>query len=129
MSLTTLALKTLTIVRIVRMPDLLAELAISRSEHTYRKVVKQYKDICLLILDEWLLFPLKENEARDILDIVNHRHKRASTIFCSQFDTCDWHRKIGETTVADTICDRIIHDSYRIFIDGDSMRMHYGLKL
>jgi DNA replication protein DnaC len=115
-------------VKYVRMPDLLAELAISRSEHTYQKVVKQYKEICLLILDEWLLFPLNEREARDILDIVNYRHKRASTIFCSQFPTVDWHRKIGETTVADAICDRIVHDSYRIFIDGESMRVHYGLQ-
>ena len=115
-------------VKYVRLPDLLAELAIARQDHTYQKIVKKYKEICLLILDEWLLFPLKENEARDMLDIVNYRHKRASTIFCSQFDTGDWHRKIGETTVADAICDRIVHDSYRILIDGDSMRKHYGIK-
>jgi len=80
-----------------------------------------------LILDEWLLFPLKENEARDMLDIVNYRHKRASTIFCSQFETNDWHPKIGETTVADAICDRIVHDSYTIMIEGESMRKFKGI--
>lgn len=115
-------------VKYIRLPDLLAELAIARQDHTYQKVVKQYKQACLLILDEWLLFPLKEAEARDLLDIVNYRHKRASTIFCSQFETQDWHHKIGETTVADAICDRIIHDSYMIVIEGESMRKFNGIK-
>lgn len=115
-------------VKYIRLPDLLAELAIARQDHTYQKVVKQYKQACLLILDEWLLFPLKEAEARDLLDIVNYRHKRASTIFCSQFETQDWHHKIGETTVADAICDRIVHDSYMIVIEGESMRKFNGIK-
>lgn len=88
-------------VKYIRLPDLLAELAIARQDHTYPKVVKQYKQSCLLILDEWVLFPLKEAEARDVLDIVNYRHKRASTIFCSQFEPDEWHQRIGETTVAD----------------------------
>lgn len=57
-------------VKYVRVPDLLGELAISRGEGTYRKVIKAYKQVKLLILDEWLLFPLKESEARDLLEIV-----------------------------------------------------------
>jgi len=82
-------------------------LAISRGEGTYRKVIKQYKQVKLLILDEWLIFPLKESEARDLLEIVEARHKKASTVFCSQFDVAGWHLKIGEPTLADAICDRI----------------------
>ena len=62
-------------VRYIRLPDLLAELAISRGDGTYRKVMKKYKQIKLLILDEYLLFPLKESEARDLLEIVEARHK------------------------------------------------------
>lgn len=116
-------------VRYVRLPDLLAELAIARGDGTYRKVIKQYKQIKLLILDEWLLFPLKESEARDLLEIVEARHKRGSTIFCSQFDVAGWHLKIGEPTLADAICDRIIHDSYSITISGnDSMRKRKGIE-
>ena len=69
-------------VRYIRLPDLLAELAISRGDGTYRKVMKKYKQIKLLILDEYLLFPLKESETRDLLEIVEARHKVASTIFC-----------------------------------------------
>jgi DNA replication protein DnaC len=115
-------------VKYIRLPDLMAELAIARQDHTYQKVVKKYKQATLLILDDWLLFSIRENEARDLLDIVNYRHKRASTIFCSQFETNDWHHKLGETTVADAICDRIVHDSYKILIEGESMRKYKGIK-
>jgi DNA replication protein DnaC len=119
-------------VRYVRLPDLLGELAIARAEGTYRKVMKQLKQIKLLILDEWLLYQLKEPEARDLLEITEARYKRASTIFCSQHDVGDWHQKIGESTIADAILDRIVHDSYRIVIASDhddsvSMRQRKGL--
>lgn len=109
-------------VKYIRFPDLLAELAISRGDGTYRKVMKKYKQIKLLILDEYLLFPLKESEARDLLEIVEARHKVASTIFCSQFAVAGWYAKIGEPTLADAICDRIVHNSYTIKIEGNSMR-------
>ena len=114
-------------VRYVRLPDLLAELAISRGDGTYRKVMKKYKQVKLLILDEYLLFPLKESEARDLLEIVEARHKVASTVFYSQFAVAGWYAKIGEPTLADAICDRIVHNSYTIKIDGDSMRKRKGI--
>jgi DNA replication protein DnaC len=109
-------------VKYVRLPDLLAELAISRGDGTYRKVMKKYKQVKLLILDEYLLFPLKESEARDLLEIVEARYKVASTIFCSQFAVAGWYAKIGEPTLAEAICDRIAHNSYTIKIEGNSMR-------
>lgn len=112
----------------VRVPDLLGELAVSRGEGTYRKVIKQYTQVKLLILDEWLLFPLKESESRDLLEIVEARHKKAATIFCSQFEVGGWYHKIGDPTLADAICDRIVHDSYTIVIGGkDSMRRRKGI--
>ena len=117
-------------VKYVRLPDFLADLHIARGDGTYRRVINKYKAVSLLIFDEWLLFALKDYEARDILEIVEARHKRASTIFCSQFQIDGWHDKIGETTTADAIVDRIIHDSYTVTIGGlDSMRKHKGLKL
>ena len=116
-------------VKYIRLPDLLDELTVARGEGTYQKTMKAYKKVNLLIIDEWLLTSLRENEARDVLEIVEARHQVASTIFCSQFDTQGWYEKIGEATLADAILDRIIHDSYNVFIDGEiSMRERHGIQ-
>jgi DNA replication protein DnaC len=112
----------------VRLPELLGELAVARAEGNFAKVAKSYKQVKLLIIDEWLLFPVSVTDARDILEIVNARHKRASTIFCSQFAPEGWHDKLNDPIVADAICDRIVHDSYQITIHGDGMRKRKGIK-
>ena len=115
-------------VKYIRLPELLTELAIARSNGTYRKVIGQYKKPSLLILDEWLLYPLKETEAKDLLEIAEARYKKASTIFCSQFDIPGWRDKIRDPILADAICDRIVHDSYPLVIDcKESMRKRKGV--
>jgi DNA replication protein DnaC len=84
--------------------------------------------VVLLILDEWLLTPLKEIEARDLLEIIESRYQIASTIFCSQFDPHGWHEKIGEGTLADAVLERIVHGSYHVILYGEvSMRERHGL--
>ncbi len=116
-------------VKYIRLPDLLDELAVARGEGVYQKVMKNYKKVSLLILDEWLLTPLSDTQAMDLLEIVEARHQNASTIFCTQFAPRGWHEKIGEDTLADAILDRIVHDSYTILIDGKvSMRERNGIK-
>jgi DNA replication protein DnaC len=115
-------------VKFIRLPELLGELAVARAEGRYTKAVKVYKQVKLLIIDEWLLFPVSDADAKDILDIINARHKRASTIFCTQFATEGWHDKFNDPVVADAICDRIVHDSYKILIHGDGMRKRKGIK-
>ena len=119
-------------VKYIRLPDLLIELDIARNEGSYKKLMNHYRKFHLLILDEWMLISLKENEARDVLEIIHGRHHKGSTIFCSQFAPAGWHSKIGEETLADAILDRIVHDSYMIEIHGDpdedSMREFYGIR-
>ena len=123
-------------VKYIRLPDLLVEIAMARGDGTYRDYMKKLKKTKLLILDEWLLYPLKESEARDVLELVEARDvlelvearsKTASTIFCSQFDIPGWHENLYDPTLADAICDRIVYDSYVIRVEGDSMRKRKGI--
>lgn len=109
-------------VKYTRLPDLLSDLAVARNDGAYRKMIKHYTQAKLLILDEWLMFPLRETEARDLLEIIEARHNNGSIIFCSQFDVDMWHNKIGEPILADAVCDRIAHNSYTIVPSGESMR-------
>jgi DNA replication protein DnaC len=126
------ACKRLYSVKYTRLPDLLADMALARGEGYIKKLLQQCLKVNLLVLDEWMLMALKESEARDLLEIIHYRHKKASTVFCSQFAPAGWHAKIGEATLADAILDRIVYDSYTIEIhdteNSKSMREVYGLK-
>jgi len=116
-------------VKYVRLPELLDDLAVSRSEGGHQRVIDRYVQAKLLILDEWLLTRISEQEAKDLFEIVEMRYSKASTILCSQFKTGGWHEKIGQSTLADAILDRLVHNSHYIFINGNmSMRERKGIK-
>ena len=115
-------------VKFIRLPDLLDELSIAKGEGSFRETMQGYKKIDLLILDEWLLSPLSDFESRDLLELVESRYSRLSTIFLSQFEVSGWHSKISDAPLSEAILDRIIHNSYSITIGGDeSMRKRKGI--
>ncbi|MFC4736277.1 IS21-like element helper ATPase IstB [Bacillus daqingensis] len=117
-------------VKYIRLPELLDELAAAKflADGSFRKLIQKYRKVDLLIIDEWLLTTLHEDHVLHVLEIVESRLKKASTIFCSQYAPEGWHAKLGDAQIADAILDRIIHDSYHILVDGTvSMRERHGL--
>ena len=119
----------------IRLPDLLIDLEMARTDGNYKKVMAKYANPVVLILDEWLLLKPTESEQRDIFELLHRRRKKSSTIFCSQYEFEEWYDQLGgdDSPLADAIIDRIAHDSYRInitSIDAEhdiSMREVYGL--
>jgi DNA replication protein DnaC len=106
----------------IKTADLVTQLLLAREEGTYYKLAQKLAKTHLLIIDEWLLHPLTQQHAREMLDLLDNRFRNASTIFASQLPVCDWHKTIQDQTLADAILDRLVHDAFRLELDGDSMR-------
>ena len=119
-------------VKYCRVPDLLNEFALAHGEGTFRKLKKYYQKIHLLILDEFLLAPVSSDQARELLEIIETRSVKGSVIFCTQFEPKGWYTRIGTTedeTMAEAIIDRIVPNSYELFIDSKiSMRERHGIR-
>ncbi|HEB62469.1 MAG TPA: ATP-binding protein [Bacteroidetes bacterium] len=101
---------------------LMEDLKIARLEGTYTKALLKIERVDLLILDDFGLVPLDTQQRQALLDIIEGRYDRRSTIMSSQIPVSQWHELIGEGTIADAILDRIVHSSHRIELIGDSMR-------
>ncbi|MCB0323097.1 MAG: ATP-binding protein [Bdellovibrionales bacterium] len=76
----------------------------------------------LLVMDEWLRDPLDEQQARQVLDILDDRYNSAATMLVSQLPVELWHENIQDPTIADAILDRVVHNAHRIVLNGESMR-------
>ena len=108
----------------MRVPRLLTNLAISKGDGTYNKLMKELKKVRLLILDDWGLAPLDPSEDRDFLEVIEDRHQNNSTLNISQVPINSWHALFSNPTVADAVMDRLIHGSYIIELGGDTMRKY-----
>ena len=77
-----------------------------------------------MLLDDFGLAPLSDETVRDLLEILDDRYDRRSTLITSQLPIDQWHAYLGDRTVADAILDRVVHNSYRLILKGESMRRH-----
>jgi len=112
----------------VRLPRLLDDLALARADGRHPRLLKSLARVQLLVLDDWGLAPLAAEHRRDLLEIVDHRHERASTLVTSQLPVDRWHDMIGDPTLADAILDRLVHNAHRIALTGDSLRRRSAAK-
>src|SRR5271155_365276 len=105
-----------------RLPRLFEALALARGDGRYGRLLKNLGRVQLLILDDWGLSTLTEPEQRDLLEILEDRHQRVSTIVTSQVPVEQWCEIIGNPTLADAILDRLVHNAHRLPMTGESMR-------
>lgn len=111
-----------------RVPRLLEELALARVAGEYGALLGKLSRIDVLILDDFLLNPMTDMERRDILEVIEDRYGRTSTVVTSQVPTKTWHEAVNDPTIADAICDRLVHNAHVIKLTGPSMRRRNALQ-
>ena len=109
-------------VRYHRVGRLLSQLDLARGDGSYLKLMESLVKVELLILDDWGLNQLSRVQALDLLEVVEDRHRRGSTVIISQVPVEAWHQVIGDSTIGDAILDRLVHNAYRVEMKGESMR-------
>ena len=105
-----------------RVPRLFEVLAVARGDGRHSRALKALARVELLVLDDWGLSVLTQPECEDLLEILEDRHGRSSTIITSQVPLEQWHAVIGSPSLADAILDRLVHNAHRIELKGESMR-------
>lgn len=111
--------------RYVKTSELARDLLIAREDGSYPRFMARLAKTHLLVIDEWLRDPLSQTQAREVLDMLDDRFRKRSTIFISQLAVDDWFQHIDDPTLADAILDRVVHDSHRMDLKArESMRKH-----
>jgi DNA replication protein DnaC len=105
-----------------RVPRLFEELALARGDGRHARLLRSLGRADLLVLDDWGLEPLDAAARHDLLEILEERYGRKSTLVTSQLPVDRWHEIIGDPTYADAILDRLVHNAHRIELTGESMR-------
>jgi DNA replication protein DnaC len=106
----------------LRAPRLFETLQQSHGDGSHLKVLARLSRVQLLVIDDFLLTPLSDWERKDFLEVIEDRYQLGATIVASQCPIGDWHPNIGDPTLADAICDRLLHNAYRLELRGDSLR-------
>lgn len=105
-----------------RTAELFRELAVAHVDGSIGRLLLKLSRIDVLVLDDFAMAPMKDNERRDFLEICDDRYQRRSMILTSQMPIAHWHEQIGDPTIADSILDRLVHNAYRVELNGESMR-------
>lgn len=106
----------------VRLSRFLEELVQAKADGSYLRRLQNISKIDLLLIDDFGISPLTDQHRRDFLEILDDRYKKKSTIITSQLEVKHWHGAIGDATLADAILDRVVHNSYRFDLKGDTLR-------
>lgn len=109
----------------LRLPRLLQELPIAKGDGRYGKLMATLAKADLVILDDWALSVLSDENRRDLLELFEDRYDRRATLVTSQLPLEHWHEALGDPTLADAILDRLIHNAYKITLTGESMRKRH----
>ena len=109
----------------VRASRLFDELSIAKADGRYRKILAAYAKFDLLVIDDWGLAILTEEQRRDMLEILEDRNDLRSTLLASQVPIEKWHTVIGDPTLADAILDRLVHNAHKLVLKGDSLRKRH----
>ena len=109
-------------VRYLRVPRLFEQLRIAHGDGTYARTMTQFAKTDLLILDDWGIQKMNTAQRNDLMEVIEDRHGLMSTLIASQLPVDHWHDYTGEATLADAILDRLLHNSHRLPLKGESMR-------
>lgn len=106
----------------LRLTKLFEDLSLAKGDGRYLKLLKSFAKTDLLVLDDYGLFPLNQEQRHDLLEILEDRHHIRSTLVTSQLPLEHWHEQIGDPTLADAILDRLVHNAHKLHLKGESMR-------
>ncbi len=106
----------------MRTSRLLQSLELARADGSYPQLLRSLARTHLLIFDDWLRDPLSRSQTQDLFEILDDRYGRSSTLVSTQVPVAEWHSRIPDPTLADSVLDRLVHNAYRLNLSGDSMR-------